>query len=81
MLVPADVVTVTPAAPAGALLAMLKVAVICVALSTFTLLTVMPELVVLTLAPDAKFAPVSVTVGLAPWFPPLGLIEVSVGEP
>ena len=81
MLVPADVVTVTPAAPAGALLAMLKVAVICVALTTFTLLTVMPELAVLMLAPDTKFAPVSVTGGLVPWLPPLGLIEASVGAP
>ena len=81
MLVPADVVTVTPAAPAGALLATLKVAVICVALTTFTLLTVMPELVVLTLAPDMKFAPVRVTVGLVPWLPMLGLMEESVGAP
>jgi len=78
-LVPAEVVTVTLAAPVVALLAMVKVAVICVALTTLTLLTDTPLLLVFTVAPETKPVPVSVTGTEVPCSPLLGLTEVSVG--
>ena len=39
----------------------------------------MPLLVTATVAPATKLLPVRVTGTLAPWTPPEGLIEVSVG--
>lgn len=78
-LVPADVVTVTLAAPGLALAAMANVAVIWVALATCTLLTVIPAFATFTVAPETKFVPVNVTFTLAPCAPLAGLIEVSVG--
>jgi hypothetical protein len=56
-----------------------NVAVICVLLATFTLLTVRPLPLTATVAPEAKFVPVSVTGTLAPCAPLFGLTEVSVG--
>src|SRR3954453_14330130 len=61
LLVPPLLVTETLYAPAVALDAMAKVAVICVALTTFTLLTVIPAPVTPTVAPETKFEPVNVT--------------------
>src|SRR5690349_3163165 len=58
--VPPAVVTVTFAVPRAAFAAIAKVAVICVALTTTTLLTVMSG-PALTVAPLTKFEPVSVT--------------------
>src|ERR1017187_9612546 len=60
-LVPPDVVTVTLVGPVVALAAMVKVAVIWLALTTVTPLTVMPALATLTLAPEIKLLPVNVT--------------------
>src|ERR1039457_4748437 len=65
-LVPALVVTVTFAAPSVALAAMVNVAIICEALTTATALTAIPVLLVATVAPVTKFAPVRVTGTLAP---------------
>ena len=78
-LVPPLVVIVTFTAPSAALAAMVSVAVICVGLTTVTLLTAIPVLFVDTVAPDTKFVPVRVTGTLAPWTPLAGLIEVRVG--
>ena len=58
---------------------MVNVAVICVALSTVVLLTVIPVPLTPMVAPVAKFVPVSVTGPLRPCTPLFGLIEVSVG--
>lgn len=80
-LVPADVVTVTLTAPGLAFPAMANVAVISVALTTCTLLTVIPALAAFTVAPEIKFVPVSVTATLLPGDPLFGLIDVSVGAP
>jgi hypothetical protein len=79
-LVPPVVVTVTLTAPTGALAAIADVAVIWVGLATDTLETVMPELgAVITVAPGAKFVPVSATETLAPWRPAAGLSALNVG--
>ena len=56
-----------------------KVALIWVAETTLTLLTVMPEFDACTVAPEAKPVPVSVTFKVLPGFPLAGLIDVSVG--
>ena len=60
-LVPPEVVTVTFWAPVAAFAAMANVAVICVALSTVVLLTVIPAPLRAMVAPAAKFVPVRVT--------------------
>src|SRR5208337_358295 len=78
-LVPPDVVTVTLFDPVAALAPIVNVAVICVALTTVTLLTVIPLLPGLTVAPLMKFVPVRVTGTAAPCAPLLGLTPVSVG--
>lgn len=49
------------------------------ALTTFALLTVIPELSTLTIAPVVKLLPVNVTFTVAPGAPELGLMDVSVG--
>jgi hypothetical protein len=72
-------VTVTVSAPVAALAAIWNVAVICVALTTTTLLTVTPLPLTFTVEPAPKFVPVSVTGTLVPCTPLVGLIEVSVG--
>jgi hypothetical protein len=72
-------VTVTFWAPVGAVAAMVNVAVMDVLPATVTLLTVMPVPLRLTVDPDAKFVPVSVTATAAPWMPLLGAIALSVG--
>jgi len=76
--VPAEVVTVTFTDP-EVLAPTVKVAVICVALTTVTLLTATNELFTFTVAPETKLVPVSVTVPLLPATPPLGLRDVRVG--
>ena len=58
---------------------MVNVAVICVALTTVVLLTVIPAPLRAMVAPATKFVPVSVTGTLCPCTPLFGLIEVSVG--
>jgi hypothetical protein len=58
---------------------MLNVAVICVALTTTRLPTVMPGLATATVAPEIKLLPVRVTCAFDPWTPLAGLIEVSTG--
>jgi hypothetical protein len=78
-LVPPEVVTVTLMEPVGALVAMVKVTLICVELMTLTLLTVTPGLLTFTVAPETKLEPVRVTFKLVPAVPLFGLIEVSVG--
>ena len=62
---PPLVVTVMLAGPRAALAAMLKVAPICIALTTTTLLTIL-GLLTATVAPERKFVPVRVTGTLAP---------------
>src|SRR5581483_2486375 len=79
LLVPFDVATVTFATPAEAVIAITKVAVIWVVLTTATLLMVTPALLMLTMAPERKFVPVKVTGTVAPMEPMAGLIEVRVG--
>jgi hypothetical protein len=77
-LVPAEVPTVTLKFPVAALPAIVKLAVICVALTTLTLLTVTPGLLIATVAPVVKFAPVIVTGTVAPCAPldgPMVVIE------
>ena len=59
--------------------AIVSVAVICVALTTVTVLAVTPVEETATVAPDTKFVPVRVTGTLAPWAPLDGAIEVRVG--
>jgi hypothetical protein len=78
-LVPPDVVTVTLVGPVVALAAMVKVAVIWVALTTVTLLTVTPALATLTVAPEIKLVPVNVTGKVLPGVPFDGLMELTVG--
>jgi hypothetical protein len=58
---------------------MLNVAVICVALTTVTLLKLRDGLELDSIAPAIKFAPVSVTGTLLPAPPLFGLIEVRTG--
>ena len=77
--VPADVVTLTVAAPSVAFAAIVKVAVICVALSTAMFETAIPGLLTAIAALELKFVPLRVTETLAPGIPFDGLIEDSVG--
>lgn len=79
LLVPPAVVTVTLVAPTEAPAATVKVAVICVWLTTLTLLTVTPGLATATVAPLVKFVPVSVTGTLPPCGALPGVVEVNVG--
>src|ERR1700731_254358 len=58
---------------------MVNVPVICVALATVVLLTVIPAPLTPMVAPATKFVPVSVTATPCPCTPLFGLIEVSVG--
>jgi hypothetical protein len=74
-----DVVTITGAFPGLALPAIVKVAVICVPLITFTLLKLRAEFVLERVAPAMKFAPVKVTGTLLPAPPLAGLIELRSG--
>lgn len=78
-LVPPLVVTVTVLAPAAALLAITKFAVIDVALTTVTLVTVTSEPLTATVAPETKFVPVNVTDTVLPCTPEFGLTLVRVG--
>src|ERR1044071_3090456 len=75
---PPEVVTMTLLVPSVALAAMVNVAVICVALATLMLLTVMPA-PALMVAPLTKLEPVNVTGTAAPTCPAFGLMAVSVG--
>jgi hypothetical protein len=58
---------------------MVNVAVICVALATVVLLTVIPAPPTPMVAPATKFVPASVIATPCPCTPLFGLIEVSVG--
>ena len=58
---------------------MVNVAVICVALTTVVLLTVIPAPLRAMVAPATKFVPVNVTGTLCPCTPLVGPIEVSAG--
>ena len=80
-LVPLPVVTLTVYPPRVAALSMLKVAVICVLLTTDTLAVgaVTPEPEILSVTGKTKFVPVSMTGTLAPGAPDDGLTEVRVG--
>jgi hypothetical protein len=78
-LMPPGVATVTAAGPSGVVAAIVRVAVICVALTTFTLLTTREELLTFTLGPSTKLVPVRVIVTAAFWAPLEGLTDVSVG--
>jgi hypothetical protein len=78
--VPPAVVMVTFAGPVAASAAMANVAVIWVLLATTTLLMVTPGFPILTVAPEAKFVPVSVTGTVVPCTPLVGLILLSVGR-
>jgi hypothetical protein len=78
-LVPVEVVTVTLVVPGGALPVMEKVAVICVALTTFTLLTAMLGLPTLIVAPVTKPEPAMLTGTTAPGPPLVGLMELIAG--
>lgn len=78
LVVPAGVVTVRVTRP-EALAEMTNVAVIWVVLAMITLLIETPRVPTITVAPAAKFVPVSVTFTLVPADPELGLIDVIVG--
>lgn len=78
-LVPPLVVTVTVLAPAAAVVAITKFAVIDVALTTLTSVTVTFEPLTATVAPATKFVPVSVTDTVLPCTPEFGLTLVRVG--
>ena len=77
--VPAVVVTVTLRAPIVAAAEMVNVAVIWVALTTVTLLTVMSVEETFTAAPETKFVPARVTGTVAPCTPLDGAIAVRPG--
>src|SRR5207247_161653 len=74
------VVTVTLRPPVEAFDAMVKVAVIWVALTTVTLLTLTPVPLMAMVAPALKLEPVRVTGTAVLWLPVLGLTDVSTGE-
>jgi hypothetical protein len=74
-----EVVTMTGALPGLALLARVNVAVICVLLTTFTLLKLSAELVLERLAPAIKFDPFRVTGTLLPAPPLAGVSEFKTG--
>lgn len=78
-LVPPLVVTVTVLAPAAAVLAITNFAVIDVALTTLTSVTVTFEPLTPTVAPVTKLVPVNVTETVLPCTPALGLTLVKVG--
>ena len=77
--VPPAVVTVTLRAPV-AVAEIDNVAVIWVALTTVTLLTVTSADETVTVAPARKFVPVRVTGTVAPWTPLDGAIAVRPGR-
>jgi len=79
LLTPAAVVTLTLAAPAAAVVAMLKVAVISVEFTTTMLVTV-PAKPMLIPTTETKLVPVSVTGTVAPCAPLLGVMEMRVGN-
>ena len=66
-------------APVAAVAEIVSVAVIWVALTRVTLLTVISAVETLTVAPARKFVPVRVTGTVAPWMPLEGAMEVRVG--
>lgn len=78
-LVPPPVVTATVRAPAAADAEIVKVAVICVALATTTLLTTIPAPLTVTVAPEEKLVPVSVTCTAEPCTPLDGDTLLNVG--
>lgn len=67
--------------PAVAFDAIVNVAVIWVGLKTLIPVTVIAELELLTVVPETKFVPVSVTGKLLPADPLEGLTELRVGAP
>src|ERR1035437_665674 len=73
LLSPEGMLTVTPRTPVLAPGAIVKVAVISVELTTFTLLTLTPGPPTARVASVAKFAPVTVTCTLEPAWPLAGL--------
>lgn len=73
------IVTLTLWPPSAAPVATLKVAVICVPLTTDTLEAVTPEPEMLRITGETKFVPVSVTGTLTPGAPEEGLTDVKVG--
>lgn len=79
LLVPPGVVTVTFLAVVAAEAVIVNVAVICVALTTVTLLTVKPVPDTVTAVAPVKLVPVRVTATAEPRTPVLGAIDVSVG--
>jgi hypothetical protein len=79
LLVPAEVVTVTLREPVAAEVPMVNVAVIWPALTTVTLLTVIPEPLAATVAPAARLAPARVMFTAAPCVPLAGVTDVKVG--
>jgi hypothetical protein len=81
LLIPLFVVTVTLLAPVSAVPEIVNVAVICVALTTVTPLTVIPPLPGFTVAPVTKFVPVSVTGTMLPWAPKAGDRPAMLGAP
>ena len=66
LLVPLLPLTATVPAPGVAPALIVKVAVICVALATFTLEIAIPGLLAVTLAPETKLNPVMVTPSVTP---------------
>ena len=76
---PAAVDTLMLRTPFVALLAIANVAVRETALTTVTLLTVMPATLFKFVAPNTKFVPVRVTLTEPPLTPIAGLMLVSVG--
>jgi hypothetical protein len=73
------VVTVTLRAPNAAVELIVKFVVMDVGSTTVTGPTVTSVLLIETVAPGLKFAPVSVTPTTVPCMPEAGLIDVSVG--
>ena len=81
LLLPALVTTQVLCAPIVTPEEMLKVAVICVGLTTTILVCESPFPCSLTCEPVVKFVPVSVTFTDVPLAPLAGTTEVSVGRP
>jgi len=82
LLVPPVVVTVTLRGPRVALDATANVAVICVVLTTFVLLSVTPApLMAMVVAPKTNIDPFSVTSTEFPTTPKLGLMPDRIGTP
>ena len=79
LLVPPLVVMEILRAPVVALAAIFSVAVICVPLTTVTLLTVIPPPVTPTVAPAIKPEPAKVTFTAVPCVPLFGVTEANVG--